>query len=266
MKEIEKNKIAWSLLSKDHYNHFKGLLTERNSLLNENITRELGSIEGKSLIHLQCNTGADTISLARLGLSKAVGVDLSDDNVFYANKLKGDFKLDNTSFIASDVLELTKVHQEKYDIVFTSEGVLGWLPDLDKWARVVKGLLKDDGYFYIYDSHPFLHIFDEESLAKGKLEPIYDYFNAPADMAYDIGGYACKTKQSENYWWNHSLSDIMNALIKQGLEIEYLHEYDTLFWNNGNMEEVQPGLFRYPKLKNKFPMSYSIKAINKVDK
>ncbi|QWB99458.1 class I SAM-dependent methyltransferase [Mycoplasmatota bacterium] len=260
MKEIEKNKIAWQKLSKDHYHHFKNRLSQEDQLLNEHIIKELGNIKNKSLIHLQCNTGADTISLSRLGLSKVVGVDLVEENIFYANQLKDDFHLKNISFIASDVLELSKIHQDQYDIVFTSEGVLGWLPDLDKWAKVVKSLLKDDGYFYIYDSHPFLHIFDEEMLAKGELKAVYDYFNAPADKAYEIGGYASKTQHSENYWWNHSLSDIINALIKQGLQIEYIHEFDTLFWNNGNMEEVKAGLFRYPQLKNKFPMSYSIKA------
>ncbi|MFP4478649.1 MAG: class I SAM-dependent methyltransferase [Candidatus Izemoplasmatales bacterium] len=260
MKEIEKNKIAWSLLAKEHYNHFKKLLTERKSLINENILDELGNIEGKTMIHLQCNTGADTLSLARQGVKKIVGVDLSEENVFYANQLRDDFKLDHASFIASDVLVLNQIHQDKYDIVFTSEGVLGWLPDLNKWAKVVKNLLKEDGYFYIYDSHPFFHIFDEEMLAKGQLHARYDYLNAPVDKGYDIGGYASKSKHSENYWWNHSLSDVINALINQGLQIEFLHEFDTLFWNNGNMERLDNGLFRYGDLKNKLPMSYSLRA------
>ncbi|MFO7970079.1 MAG: hypothetical protein R6U15_08240, partial [Candidatus Izemoplasmatales bacterium] len=91
MKEINKNKVAWNLLAKDHYNHFKKQLTERESLINENILKELGNIKDKSLIHLQCNIGQDTISLARMGLNKVVGVDLSDENIFYANKLVDDF-------------------------------------------------------------------------------------------------------------------------------------------------------------------------------
>ncbi|QLY39873.1 class I SAM-dependent methyltransferase [Hujiaoplasma nucleasis] len=260
MKEIEKNKIAWNQLSKDHYEHFKKELSSRETLLNKNILRELGDVQGRSLIHLQCNTGADTISLARLGLSKVVGVDLSNENIKYANLLKHDFKMDMVSFIESDVLSLEKIHKDKYDIVFTSEGVLGWLPDLDQWARVVRSLLKDDGYFYIYDSHPFFHTFDEEKLAKQELILKYDYFNAKADMAYEIGGYASQTMYSENYWWNHTLSDIINALIKAGLKIEYLHEYDTLFWNNGRMEAIDKGLYIYPKFRNKLPMSFSIKA------
>jgi ubiquinone/menaquinone biosynthesis C-methylase UbiE len=260
MKEIEKNRIAWNLLSKDHYEHFKKRLENEATLLNENIQKELGDISNKTLIHLQCNTGADTISLARMGLKEVTGVDLSDQNIIYANRLKNDFEMQQISFIESNVLTLNEIHKKTYDIVFTSEGVLGWLPDLKQWARVVRSLLKDDGYFYIYDSHPFLHIFNEEALSQGKLKMTYDYFNAEADEDDPIGGYASETKYSTNYWWNHTLSDIINALIEAGLVIEYVHEFDTLFWNIGGMEKVSKYLYQYPQFKNKFPMSYSIKA------
>jgi len=264
MNEIEKNKAAWSLLAKEHYVNFKQKLATMPTLLNENILTELGDIKDKSLIHLQCNTGADTISLARLGLKKVTGVDLVPENIYYANQLKHDFQMDYIKFIESDVLKLNEIHQEQYDIVFTSEGVLGWLPDLKKWAQVVKSLLKPDGCFYVYDSHPIMHIWDDELLAeKQEFKLKYDYFNAPADKGYEIGGYATETKHAENYWWNHSLSDIINALIEAGLNIEYLHEFDTLFWNNGNMQEVGRTLYQYPEFKNKLPMSYSIKATHK---
>lgn len=233
------------------------------TIINDNILNELGDIKDKTLIHLQCNTGADTISLTKRGLKKAVGVDLANENIFYANKLKTDFKMDNMSFIESNVLELEGKINERFDIVFTSEGVLGWLPDLKKWARVVKSLLKEDGFFYVYDSHPILHIWDEDKLKNKEFVLKYDYFNALADKGMEIGGYASEVKQGENYWWNHSLSDIVNALIEAGLSIEYLHEFDTLFWNNGGMKEVGRTLYQYEGLENKFPMSYSIKAVHK---
>ncbi len=261
MNEINKNKEAWNLLSKDHYFNYKKQLEENKTLLNDNIVKELGDIRFKSLIHLQCNIGQDTICLARMGLSKAVGVDLSNENIFYANKLKSDFKMERMNFIESDVLEFGDKHSEKYDIVFTSEGVLGWLPDLKKWAKVVKGLLKDDGFFYIYDSHPILHVFDDRLIAeKREFVLKYDYSNAQADLGYEIGGYATNVKHAENYWWNHSLSDIVNALIDAGLEIEYLHEFDTLFWDMGGMTHVGRSLYQYPEFRNKLPMAYSIKA------
>jgi len=260
MKEIDYNKQAWNLLAEDHYHHFKKRLTERNSIINENIMGELGEIKDLTMIHLQCNTGADTISLARSGLKKIVGVDLSDQNILFANRLKKDFQLDNVDFIESNVLTLNQIHQDTYDIVFTSEGVLGWLPDLKQWARVVKSLLKEDGFFYVYDSHPFFHMFDEEALAKNQVLIRYDYFDGKADMDFPIGGYASESKSHENYWWNHKMSDIINALIEAGLKIEYVHEFDTLFWNAGNMKEIKPGLFQHPKFHGKIPMSYSIKA------
>lgn len=266
MNEIDKNRIAWNLLSKDHYHYFKKRLSEKYCLLSDTIQNELGDLKSKSLIHLQCNTGADTISLARLGLDKVTGVDLSDQNIIYANKLKTHFNLNHIQFIESDVLKLNQVHHDKYDVVFTSEGVLGWLPDLKQWAKVVANLLEEDGFFYIYDSHPILHVLDPEAMAKGKIILKYDYLNAGADEDDPIGGYASETKYSTNYWWNHALSDIINALIEAGLKIEYLHEFDTLFWNMGGMEEVSEGVYQYPQFKNKFPMSYSLKAIKFKDK
>ncbi len=260
MKEIIKNKEAWSLLSKDHYEHYKKLIEQGNFQLNEHILKELGDIKGKSLIHLQCNTGADTIALKNLGLNKAIGVDLSDRNVYYATKMAKDFNLKDISFLASNVLELDQIHHDKYDIVFTSEGVLGWLPDLKRWAEVIRHLIKPNGFFYVYDSHPFFHLFDEEKIKEGILEAKYDYFDAKADLGYDIGGYAGNPKKGENYWWNHTLSDIINSLINVGFKIEFLHEYDTLFWDNGNMKEVSRGLYQYDAFKGKLPLSYSIKA------
>jgi SAM-dependent methyltransferase len=263
MKEIDANKNAWNQLSKDHYHHFKERLEKEDTLLNEHIIKELGDISSKTLLHLQCNTGADTLSLARLGLSFVTGVDLSDQNIYYANKLKDDFQMNQVQFIESNVLTLSDIHQKTYDIVFTSEGVLGWLPDLKAWAKVIFEHLNEGGFFYIYDSHPFFHMLDQEALIQRSFQHKYDYFDQNADYDEEIGGYASETKHAGNYWWNHKISDILNALIEAGLRIEYMHEFDTLFWNNGDMTEVKKGLYQYPEFKNKMPFSYSIKAIKK---
>lgn len=264
MKEIDKNKEAWNLLAEDHYHHFKKKLEKEYNLLNDTIVKELGDIKNKTLIHLQCNTGSDTVSLVRLGLKEAKAIDLADKNIHYANMLKDDLKINNLEFIEGNVLEADKIVKEKFDIVFTSEGVLGWLPDLKKWAKVVSNLLKDDGFFYIYDSHPIFHVFDEQLISEEqKLDAKYDYFNAKADVGYEIGGYGGSEKHAENYWWNHSLSDIINALIEANLEIVFLNEYDTLFWDNGNMKKIGKTVYRYDKFKNKLPFSYSLKARKK---
>lgn len=119
MNEVDSNKLAWNLLAKDHYEHFKERLKNESSILNPIIHEELGDLKGKTLIHLQCNTGADTVSLARNG-AIITGVDIAPDNVLYAKKLAQDFGFDQARFIESDIMKLKEIHQEHYDIVFTS--------------------------------------------------------------------------------------------------------------------------------------------------
>lgn len=263
MKEIEQNKQAWNILAKDHYERFKHALLEHPSLLNDQIQAELGPLENKTLIHLQCNTGADTISLARSSMKWVTGVDLSDESINYAQKLKEEFHIQNIDFIASDILALPQVHAQTYDIVFTSEGVLGWIPDLKQWARVIASLLKEEGFFYVYDTHPFLLMWDFNQLTQKRFDIRYRYFGGEPDVVTTIGGYASETKTALNYWWNHPLSDVINALLTANLEIEFVHEFDTLFYDLGGMKQVGFGLFQYPELKDRFPMSFSIKAKKK---
>ncbi|MFW6298313.1 MAG: class I SAM-dependent methyltransferase [Bacillota bacterium] len=258
MKEIEANKAAWAKLAEDHYHRFKKVLSERPSLINRIIQDELGDVQGKKVIHLQCNTGADTVSLSRMG-AKATGVDLVPLNIHYAKKLAEDFNLD-TKFIESDIMTLKDHHQEKYDIVFTSEGVIGWLPDLNRWAETIHHLLKDDGFFYINESHPFLMTLDEKALNENKFILKYPYFDSTADEENEIGGYASHPKEATNYFWMYTLSDIINALIKSGLCIEFFNESDALAWNHGGMQQIEEGLYQHPYFKGKFPLQFSLKA------
>ncbi|MDI6452786.1 class I SAM-dependent methyltransferase [Peloplasma aerotolerans] len=261
MKEILENKKAWNMLAKDHYETFKKKLGDPYQTLSEIILSELGNIKNQNIIHLQCNTGYDTILLARQGAKKVVGVDFSDQNILYANQLKNDFKVKEVEFIESDVLDLPKIHHDTYDMVFTSEGVLGWIPDIKQWAKVVYGLLKAGGYLYIHDAHPVFMTLDEEKLAESRvLEVKYPYFSNTYDVSDTIGGYASEQKQATNYFWSHKFSDIITALADAGLRIEYLHEYDLLCWDNGNMKEVKKGLFRYEDFAGKLPFSYSLRA------
>jgi SAM-dependent methyltransferase len=259
MKEIDANKRAWGLLAQDHYLAYKKALQEEKSLLSSIITSELGNIAGKSLIHLQCNTGADTISLARMG-ALVTGVDLVPENVFYARKLARELGVYQAEFIESNIMDFDSRHKEQYDIVFTSEGAIGWLPNLKKWGQVIRNLLKDDGYFYIFDSHPFYLLLDEDKLGQNQLEIKYPYFGKHPDESDEIGGYASEAKQGKNYFWMYTFSDIVNALSSAGLFIEYFHEFDKQFWDSGGLEKVERTLYIHPYFKEKFPFSFSLKA------
>ena len=260
MKEIESNKHAWGQISEGHYRHFKKSLLDGSHKLNKYIQDELGDLSGKKIIHLQCNTGADTILLAKMGAS-AVGVDLVPDNILYAKKLAGDLGVTNTDFIESDIMDFMEKHNEKYDVVFVSEGAIGWLPDLKKWGQTIRHLLKDDGFFYVFDAHPFFLMFDEPKLAENIMEVKYPYFGKEPDVDDSIGGYASAWKNGvKAYFWMYTVSDIINALASAGLHIEYFNEFREYMCDMGGMKSVDGGLWNYDFNDDKFPMSFSLKA------
>lgn len=104
---------------------------------------ELGDIEGKSMLHLQCHFGLDTLSWARRGV-RVTGVDLSDDAIRLARSLSSELGIP-ADFIRSDLGDLHLVLDEKFDIVFTSYGVLPWLPDIRAWGETVARFLVPGG-------------------------------------------------------------------------------------------------------------------------
>ena len=260
MKEIESNKHAWGQVSEEHYNYFKKALLEGTYQLNKYIQAEIGDLTGKKVIHLQCNTGADTIMLAKMSAG-AVGVDLVPDNVQYARKLAKDVGVSNIDFIESDIMTFMESHSEKYDVVFISEGALGWFPSFTKWGKTIRHLLKDDGYLYIFDGHPIVLMFDEEKLSKGITEIKYPYFKTEPDIDGTIGGYASDVKDGvETYFWMFKVSDILNSLTSAGLHIEYFNEFQESFFDAGGGKRVDGNLYNYGFNKGLFPMSFSLKA------
>ena len=121
---------------------------------------ELGDVKGKTMLHLQCHFGMDSLNWARLG-AVVTGVDLSDEAIKEAKQLNNDLGM-NATFICCNVYDLKEHLNEKFDIVFTSYGTIGWLPDLNKWAEIISCYLKPGGIFYMADFHPVLWMFDDE--------------------------------------------------------------------------------------------------------
>ena len=259
MKEIEANKTAWGLLSQDHYNYLKKAFQKGEYKFSGIIEEELGDVSGKTIIHLQCNTGGDSILLAQKGAA-VTGVDLVPDNIFYAKKLSRELGFNDIEFIESDIMEFKERYDKKYDMVFTTEGVLGWLPDLSKWAETVKHLLKANGVLYVLDTHPFYLVFDEEKLRKNKLEVKYPYFIKEPEYSDTLLGYFSGDKKGENYGWMYKVSELINSLIGAGLTIECFNEYDTLYFNQGGMENCGIGQYHFPYFDKKIPFTFSLKA------
>jgi len=220
---------------------------------------ELGDVSGKSLLHLQCHFGMDTLSWARLG-AKATGVDFSEESIALARSLSEETGI-KADFVCSNVYDLPEVLDGKFDIVFTSCGVLCWLPDLMKWAKVISHFLKPGGFFYIFEEHPFTVVFDN-SAGVTELKVTQSYFHTLEPVAWEVtGSYAGgKTDRLHtSYEWTHGMGDIINALISGGLRIEFVHEFTLCSWRRFPfMEQDEAGWWRIKG--DKIPLTFSLMA------
>jgi 2-polyprenyl-3-methyl-5-hydroxy-6-metoxy-1,4-benzoquinol methylase len=250
------NKVEIHLNSEfyDHHNFMKG----KSSLQSIELGL-LGDVSGKKILHLQCHFGQDSISLSRLG-AKVTGIDLSDKAIDAAKKIAAETQMD-TQFICCDLYDLPQYLDEKFDVVFTSYGTIGWLPDLDKWAKIISHFLKPKGQFVFVEFHPVVWMFDDS------FEKIdYRYFNSGAIVETDSGTYAEKNAAlSQSYvMWNHGMGEVVNSLIKNGLQIQSLDEYDYSPYNCfSNTVMVEENKYRIEHLDNKIPMVYSLAATRK---
>ena len=208
---------------------------------------------------MQCHFGQDSISLARLG-AEVTGIDLSDKAIANAKQLAKETK-SNTDFICCDIYELPKYLNRQFDVVFASYGTIGWLPDLDKWAKVISKFLKPKGQFVFAEFHPVVWMFDDNFQ-----NITYRYFNSGAIIESENGTYADKNADiSQEYvMWNHGLSEVLSSLIKNGLTINSFQEYDYSPYDCfDHTLEFEPKKYRIKHLDNKIPMVFSLVASKK---
>ncbi|TNE50192.1 MAG: class I SAM-dependent methyltransferase [Bacteroidetes bacterium] len=257
---FEANRRAWNLRTEAHaksdFYNLRGWKKGQTSL-QEIELRELGDVSGKKLLHLQCHFGQDTLSWARMG-AEVTGCDLSDASIETARKLAAETGLD-ARFIRCNVYDLPQHLDDKFDIVFTSYGVIGWLPDLDRWAEVIAYFLKDGGVFYMAEFHPVVWMLDE-----GMEFIKYPYHNAGVITTENSGTYADREAAIHytEYGWNHSLGEVINSLLRQGLKLEFLNEYSYSPYNcfDKTVKGVD-GNYRIMGLEDKIPMVYSLMAV-----
>lgn len=259
---IEINRQSWNNRTDTHLkSEFYGVEEFLNgkSSLNDIERNLLGDLSGKKILHLQCHFGQDTISLNRLG-AEVTGADLSDKAIESAEKIAKETHSD-ARFICCDLYDLPKHLDEKFDIVFTSYGTIGWLPDLNRWAKIISEFLKPGGHFIFAEFHPVVWMFDDNFEKIG-----YRYFNSGPITETESGTYADKKADLtlSSVTWNHSISEVVNSLIQNGLEIISLDEFDYSPYNCfNNTTEDQPGKYRIAHLDNKIPMVYALSAKKK---
>jgi SAM-dependent methyltransferase len=229
----ETNKLRWNELvaihaKSDEYD-LDGFLAGNSSLHKVELDA-LGDVSGKSLLHLQCHFGLDSMSWARLG-AKVTGVDFSETAIELARELANRIGID-VQFICSNIYDLLDIHRGEYDIIFTSFGVLCWLADITAWGKIIAHYLKPGGTFLLVESHPVFWVFDNDH--PSKLEIKYPYWHNHEPYSWEAEGtyvdQDVTLKNTRTYEWNHTISDILNALIDAGLAIVRIDEFPHLPW------------------------------------
>ena len=273
---FEANKHLWNQRTAVHkdssFYNLAGFKAGENVLTPIELN-EAGDVKGKKMLHLQCHFGMDSLNWARLG-ADVTGIDLSDEDIKEAKQLNDELGL-NAKFICCNVYDLHPKNaeysktppsatadrlegREAFDIVFTSYGVIGWLPDLDKWAEIISYYLKPGGIFYMAEFHPVVWMFDDEFT-----HIKYAYENQEVIVTENEGTYTDRNAEikGKEYSWNHSISEVLNALINAGLKIEMFNEHMySPYPCFRNTIESEKGHWHIKRMEGKIPMVYSLKA------
>lgn len=275
----EENRQSWNLATEAHNSHKRdqaAYFRAGGSTLWPEEVELLGDVHGQSLVHLQCNAGQDTLSLARLGAA-VTGVDISDTAVAFARTLAADSGISAT-FERADVYDWLATTPERFDVAFSSYGALVWLSDLKAWARGIARVLKPGGRFVLVEFHPVFGIFEGDDWAL-----TYDYMGG-AHLAFGgVGDYVALSGEasapsgyeagvvnfenphpSHEFCWG--VADILSAMLEAGLQIARFEEYP---YSNGfkrfsNMQEISRGRFTVPEGMPKLPLMLGLVA-RKVD-
>lgn len=264
-KYLSANKAHWNDMVEPHVrSEFYDVdgFKKGHSTLDRIVLDGVGDVKGKTLLHLQCHFGLDTLSFARLG-AEVTGIDFAPKAIKHARALAQELGIPAT-FICSDIYDLPNQlsTEEGFDVVFTSQGVLCWLPDLGRWAQVIAHFLKPGGFFFIQESHPMSHIFDDENPTELRIR--YPYFHKGPMRFEGESSYAVSHFETQNpisYEWMHPLSEILNSLIAAGLTIERLNEYPYIFHKQYPfLEKGTDGYWRLPGGREDIPLMYTLRA------
>jgi SAM-dependent methyltransferase len=254
----EQNRLSWNAAVGAHESHRGGLAKFLRGGGNALFPEEralLGDLDRRTLVHLQCNSGSDSLSLALLGAT-VTGVDISDEAISSARRLSSEAGIP-ADFVRADVydwLEVAVCEGRRFDVVFSSYGVVCWLHDLEAWAGGIAAVLRNGGRFVVVDFHPVADMFDEQwnrahaypSGGEPQLlqEGVGDYVGESRG-GLTPAGFVEGARDFENphrcHLFGWGLGEVVTALAGAGLRIVALEEYP---YSNG--ERLLPRMRELP--------------------
>jgi len=223
----------------------------------------LGDVAGLDAVHLQCHIGTDTVSLARLG-ARMTALDFSAPALQLAGSLARDLGLD-ISFVQAELSDAEEaLGRNRFDLVYTGIGALGWLPHIDRWAGVVAGLLRPGGRLFLREGHPVLWSLDDRRTDALVID--FPYWEQPEPLVWEEGGTYVTTDAeftaNVSHEWNHGLGEIVQAVLDHGLRLTGLVEHDSVPWEAlpGHMVRGDDGEYRLSERPERLPLSYTLQA------
>jgi SAM-dependent methyltransferase len=278
----EQNRHSWNAATRQHNIH-KGdqaaFLRGGGSTLFPEEVELLGDVHGQSLVHVQCNAGQDTLSIAgRLGAA-VTGIDISDEAITFAQRLSSESGIPG-EFIRADVYDWFETNTRQFDVAFSSYGALCWLSDLSAWGRGVAAALKPGGCFVLVEFHPLLGVLD--GALSGDWSKAEDYMGGRHHaFAFGVGDYVAMsgggltpdgTPITEGADWKNpnpahefawGLADVLTALLDAGLTLTAVREYP--YCNGfvpypGRMVEGPGRRMTFGEGMPKLPLMYAVRA------
>ena len=262
---IATNRALWDAWTRAHrvadFYDVPGFLAGRDPL-HRIETEELGDVTARRFLHLQCHFGIDTLGWARRG-ARVTGVDLSPEAITTARELATRAGLEAT-FVESDIYELDAHELGAFDIVHTSYGVLAWLPDLERWARVVANHVAPGGLFHLVENHPLVTMLDDNDLSFR-----WPYLATGQPIRFhSASSYAAPLEEGPlpEYNWSHGIGEVVTALIRAGLRIEWLREYPRTPYQLPSFLEPRPeGDYGWPGGREDIPLTFTIGASKRAE-
>lgn len=269
-KEIDAANLAyWNELAEVHSKDDGGYRVAEflagQSILDPLLVSELGSVEAKSLLHLQCHFGLDSLCLARLG-AEVTGIDYAKKAIALARQLSENSGVPGR-FVHGKVEDAPDLIEGQFDLVFTSWGAICWLPDLTRWAQVIAHFLKPGSTFYMIDGHPLANAINHTAPSDrpGNLALRYSCLSQAEAMEWheenDYVNSGAQLKNRQIFDWNHDIGTVVTALCQAGLTIEFLHEHPVIAWQAfPDLVEQDRYFYALPEGFPRIPLSFSLKA------
>lgn len=231
----EQNRASWNAVTPAHNSHKRdqaSFLAGGGSTLFQDELDLLGDVSSCRLVHLQCNCGQDTLSLSRL-VAEVVGVDISDEAIRTARQLASATGLSAT-FHRSDVFDWFDATEDRFDVAYSTYGTIGWLSDLDRWARGVARVLRPGGRLVLLEFHPVVWSLDSNGLGGDpyftegplyELGGVRDYVGeALAPSGFEPGAVDFANPEP-GYGFQWTVAGLVQAVLDAGLRLETLREY-----------------------------------------